>query len=280
MVCLDNGSQRLVFAIFAGVGLVCAFVMWLVPVGLSLLALIIALVALGATILAFATKDYFFMFDAILHMKNMSAVIDGNDPFYLAPNGNSILVRRGGDIFATAFIKIPVYDSATEMSDEQKYNFSLLFARLISISKTPMRLSSQLNTINKDEYIVRINTKLNESEGRYNTLQGDSTTDPKALDRIKGEVTMWRNLLDNVSRSNSQELMVYASITALGNSEDEAINLVAIKADEISAGISATLGVTATIVTGNEILVFIEPDYMIPPTTISEVMKYKGMATA
>ena len=32
--------------------------------------------------------------------------------------------------------------------------------------------------------------------------------------------------------------------------------------------------------TGNEILVFIEPDYMIPPTTISEVMKYKGMATA
>ena len=155
MVCLDNGSQRLVFAIFAGVGLVCAFVMWLVPVGLSLLALIIALVALGATILAFATKDYFFMFDAILHMKNMSAVIDGNDPFYLAPNGNSILVRRGGDIFATAFIKIPVYDSATEMSDEQKYNFSLLFARLISISKTPMRMSSQLNTINKDEYIVQ-----------------------------------------------------------------------------------------------------------------------------
>jgi hypothetical protein len=252
--------------------------MGLMPPGLSPLALIIAVVALALALLAFATKDYLFMFDAIAHMKNMSAVIDSNDPFYLAPNGTAIVVRRGNDIFATAFIKVPVYDSATEMSDEEKYNFSLLFARLISISKTPMRLSSQLHSINKDEYIARINTKLSESEGRYNTLQGDSTADPKALDRVKGEVTMWRNLLDNVSRSNSQELVVYASVTSIGNSEDEAINLVAIKADEISAGISATLGVTATIVTGNEILVFIEPDYMIPPTTISEVMKYRGMS--
>ena len=50
----------------------------------------------------------------------------------------------------------------------------------------------------------------------------------------------------------------------------------AIKADEIAAGISATLGISATVITGNEILVFIEPDYMIPPATIGEVMKFRG----
>lgn len=276
---MNSGSQRLVFAVIAGIGLVCAIIMGLVPASLSPLALVLAVVALVATLVAYATKDYFFLFDSMLHMKNMTAVIDGNDPFYMAPSGDAIVVRRGEEVYATAFVKVPIYSSSTEMADEDRYNFSLLFARMISISKTPMRVSSQLHPINKDDYIARINAKLNESEVRYNTLQGDKTADPKALDRVKGEVTMWRNMLDNVSRSNSQELEVYASITAIGGSEEEAINLVAIKADEIAAGISATLGITATIVTGDEMLVFIEPDYMIPPTTISEVMKYKGMQT-
>ncbi len=276
---MNSGSQRLVFAIIAGIGLVCAIITGLVPAGLSEFALIFAIICIVATLIAFASKDHFFMFDAFLHMKNMTAVIDGNDPFYMAPSGNAIIVRRDNEVFATAFIKIPIYSSATEMDDDEKYNFALLFARLISISKTPIRISSQLHSINKDEYISRINTKLNESEGRYNTLQSDTNANPKALDRVKGEVTMWRNMLDNVSRSNSQELEVYAMVTALGNSEDEAVNLVALKADEISAGISATLGVTASVITGNEILIFIEPDYMIPPATISEVMKYKGMST-
>lgn len=276
MVCLNRQSQRLVFAIVAGAAVICLIVLTLIPPTLSAVALVVAIITLMLSVFAFSIKDYFFMLGPMLRMKHMSMVIDSNEPFYMAANGNAIMVRRDNDIFATAFIKIPIYSSATEMSDEEKYNFSLLFARLISISKSPIRISSQLHSINKDDYISRIGAKLNECEVRYNTIQGDANADPKALERVKGEVTMWRNLLDNVSRSNSQQLEVYATVTALGNSEEEASNLVAIKADEIAAGISATLGISATVITGNEILVFIEPDYMIPPATIGEVMKFRG----
>lgn len=273
---MNRQSQRLVFAIVAGAAVICLIVLTLIPPTLSPLALVVAIITLMLSVFAFSIKDYFFMLGPLLRMKHMSMVIDSNEPFYMATNGNAIMVRRDNDIFATAFIKIPIYSSATEMSDEEKYNFSLLFARLISISKSPIRISSQLHSINKDDYISRIGAKLNECEVRYNTIQGDANADPKSLERVKGEVTMWRNLLDNVSRSNSQQLEVYATVTALGNSEEEASNLVAIKADEIAAGISATLGISATVITGNEILVFIEPDYMIPPATIGEVMKFRG----
>lgn len=273
---MNRQSQRLVFAIVAGAAVICLIVLTLIPPTLSAVALVVAIITLMLSVFAFSIKDYFFMLGPMLRMKHMSMVIDSNEPFYMAANGNAIMVRRDNDIFATAFIKIPIYSSATEMSDEEKYNFSLLFARLISISKSPIRISSQLHSINKDDYISRIGAKLNECEVRYNTIQGDANADPKALERVKGEVTMWRNLLDNVSRSNSQQLEVYATVTALGNSEEEASNLVAIKADEIAAGISATLGISATVITGNEILVFIEPDYMIPPATIGEVMKFRG----
>ncbi len=234
------------------------------------------MVALVASVIAFGTKDYFYIYPALMRMKHMTATIDSAEPFYIAPSGNSIIVRRDNDIYATAFIRIPIYHSATEMSDEEKFNFSTLFSRLIAISKSPIRISSELHSINKDEYIARINAKLNDAEGRFNAVQGDSKVDPKVLDRVKGEVTMWRNMLDNVSRANSQELEVYASVTSLGASEDEAVNLVMIKAEEIAAGISATLGVTATVVTGTDMLVYMEPDYMIPPTTISEMIKLKS----
>ena len=265
----------LVFAIAVGVGIVCVVIMSFIPSGFAPLALIVAIMALLSGMIAFATKDYLFLFEPITKMKHMNIVVDENEPYYMTPSGSAIVVRRDNDIFATSFVKIPIYSTATEMDDDQKYNFATLFARLVSISKTPMRLSSQLHSINKDDYIARVNAKLSESEGRYNTLQGDKNADPKALDRVKGEVTMWRNLLDNVSRSNSQQLEVYARISASGNSEDEAVNLVTIKAEEIAAGISTTLGVAASMITGNEILIFIEPDRMIPPATISEVMKYK-----
>ena len=277
---MNSQSQTLVFAIAVGVGIVCVVIMSFIPSGLAPLALIVAILALISGIIAFATKDYLFLFEPITKMKHMNIVVDENEPYYMTPSGNAIVVRRGNDIFATSFVKIPIYSTATEMDDDQKYNFAMLFARLVSISKTPMRLSSQLHSINKDDYIARVNAKLSESEGRYNTLQGDKNSDPKALDRVKGEVTMWRNLLDNVSRSNSQQLEVYASISAAGNSEDEAVNLVTIKAEEIAAGISTTLGVAASMITGNEILIFIEPDRMIPPATISEVMKYKTAPAA
>lgn len=273
---MDSGKKRVTFIIIAAVGFLLTVIIGLVPAGLSPAALVPAILALAASVLAFASKDYYYLFNPMAHMKHMTAVIDSGDPFYMAPNGNSIIVRGDNEVYATSFIKVPIYSSSTEMSDEEKLNFTSLFARIVSISKNPIRLSSQLNSINKDEYMSRITAKLNESEQRYNTLQNDKSTPAKSLDRVKGEVTMWRNMFDNVSRSNSQELNLYASITATGNTEDEAINLSSLRAEEVAAGISATLGVTATIATGNDMLVFIEPDYMIPPATITELMKYKS----
>jgi hypothetical protein len=273
---LDSGSQSLIFSIIVAISFVVAVSISFVPANFSPLVLVLAVISFSAALVAYATKDYFFLIRALPYMKNNIAVIDDTDPYYLAPNGSAILVRKGDTVYATAFIKVPSNSSATEMDDEQKYNFALLFGRLVSISKTPMRISSQLHSINKDEYIAKVTARLNDSEARYNTLQSDSKADPKALERVKGEVTMWRNMLDNVSRTNSQDIEVYASVTAVGNSEDEATNLVAIKADEAAAGISATLGITATVAQGNEILTYIEPDYMIPPATIGEVMKYQA----
>lgn len=269
-------SELIAFSVVAAGGFVFAIVAGALPASLGIVALPLCIVALLAAIVALSARWYYFMFNPMLHMKGGLVTLDTNEPFYMSQNNNSILVRSGEYVYATAFIRVPMYSSATEMNDEQKLNFAELFARMVGVSKDPIRVSSQLYSINKDDYIARVNGKLNEAEGKYSTLQADKKASKTDLDRIKGEVTMWHNLLDSVAKANSQALTVYACTTAIGGTEEQAVNLVALKSDEIAAGISATLGIAASVVTGAELLVLIEPEFMIPPTTISELMKYSA----
>jgi hypothetical protein len=263
------------------VGLIFAFLSGTMPQGLGIVAFVFSVIALAAAILAMSMRYYSYLFGPMLRMKGGSVVLDASDAFYLSQNGNAVIVRGDDAVYATSFIKVPVYSSATEMSDEQSYNFANLFSRIVSLSKTPIRITSQLYSINKDDYLARINTRLAEAENKYSILQAQKGAKKPDLDRIKGEVTMWHNMLDSVSKANSQALEVYAQVTVSGGTEDEALNLIALKTDEISSGISAALGVSASVVSGTEALVLLEPEYMIPPTTTTELMRYaqaeKGM---
>lgn len=263
-----------IFIVIAAVGFVFATLTGLPPASLSPVALLLAIIALIAAVLAFATRYYYYLYAPVLRSKSGSVVLDPDDAFYMSQNGNAILVRKDNLIYATSFIKVPVYSSSTEMNDEQKFNFSNVFSRMVSISKTPIKVTSQLYSINKDDYIARVTSRLNEAEARYNAIQLDKNASKPQLDRIKGEVTMWHNLLDSVSKANSQALDVYAAVTVFGGTEEEAMNMISLKADEVAAGISATVGVSASVVTGADMLVLVEPEYMIPPTTISELMRY------
>jgi hypothetical protein len=273
-------KNEILSVVLFGSGMVILLIMGMLPSGqllFNVIALIFSIICVSVSVLMFASKDLFYMFEPIMKMKNKVAVINSEEPYYMSPNGASVLVRTDTGVYATSFVKIPVYSSSTNMTDEEKFNFSGLFARLVGLSKDPMRISSQLYMINKDEYISRINAKLNEVQERYNTLQNDKSAQKSALDRAKGEVTMWHNLLDNVSRANSLSLSAYASITVIGGTEDEAVNLASLKADEIAVAISTTLGVMATVASGNEIRVFIEPDYLLPPGTVGGMMKSKAL---
>ena len=274
----DNRSS-LIFVILIGAGLIFSLVISFIPSSQSIIALPFAVVAIIASVIGFAVKDYYYIFEPVLHSRGKSIVIEGGDLFYLSSNGNAIISRVDSQLYATSFVRVPIYNSSTEMTDDQKLNFSNLFSRAISISKTPVKISSQLYPINKDEYIARINTKLNQVEERYNTVLGNKDFPKAELDRVKGEVTMWHNLLDSVSKANSRALSLVVSASALGSTEDEAVNLAAIKADEIVAGINTTFGIPAAIISGEELFVCVEPDHMIPPTTVTEYMKFKSEET-
>lgn len=142
-----------------------------------------------------------------------------------------------------------------------------------------MKFASQLYVINKDEYIGNIRGKLNEAEERYQNLAVNQEVQKSDSERVKGEVTMWHNLYDNVSKTKSQALEAYAMVTAQGGNDEEASNLALQQADEIATGLSAVFGIGASVVEGEELLKFVEPDHMIPSVTISEQIMESSLGT-
>lgn len=237
---------------------------------------ILAIIALVIILVAFTSKDYNYLFRPIMNNKGRNLVLNENEAFILSSSGTAILKREGEYVYASAFVKIPLYKSSTEMNKEEKLDISRLFSRILTLSKNPIKLSSQLYVINKDEYIARLRSMLNETEDKYRTIQNlESGQSTSALERVRGELSMWRNILDSVSKSHSQSLILYAMVSGLGNNEEEATNIAYQRAEELAGGISTILGVDAYIATGEDILTLVEPEYMIPQETVSERIRQK-----
>ncbi len=274
MVWLDSSKETLTFVGFIAGGIILSIIIAAIPADFGIIALPLAVIALLAAILGFSATLYFYLFEPFRRMKGRTVVISDEEQFYMSPSGSAVLQRADDGVYATAFIKIPIYKSSTEMTDEEKYSFSETFSKLLNVSRDPIKICSLTHIINKDDYINRIRTKMGEVEDRYNTLVGNKDTPKNQLDRIKGETAMWHNLLDSVTASNSKSQLLYAQVSQLGSTEDEATNLVNIKAQELAAGISAALGVTASVMAGNDMLVLLEPEYTVPPATISEMLKH------
>ena len=270
-------SERLVFAllIMTSMALV-LFTLLFTYSTAAKFALVAA--ALALDVLAFSTKYYFQFFLPFSRMKGRTVLLNGGEAFTMAPSGNAIVVRSGQDTYASAIVKIPSYRSATEMSAEERTDFTQKFSRAMSLARNPVKFAAQLYVIDKDRYIANIKGKLDEAEEKYQGTTVNKSVSKSESERIRGEVTMWHNLFDSVSRTRSQSLEAYAMVTSPGSTEEEAINLALQQADEIATGMSAIFGIRASIAEGAEMLKFLEPDYMIPVVTISEQMREKTVA--
>ncbi len=268
-------SQKFLFTLLLLGTFLLVFVTYALPIGI-IAKFVVAVAALFLDILAFSTKLYMSFFMPFLHMKNGTLTIDDSEAFTIAPSSNAIVTRRGGDVYASAFVHIPTYRSSSEMNQEEKVDFARLFSRALTISKTPVRFSAQLCVIDKDVYINNIKDRMNEAEERYQATSLNKNAKREEVERINGEATMWHNLFDNVNRVRSLALDVFAMVTAQGNTEEEASTLALQQADEIASGVSSVFGVQASLVEGEDILKYLEPDHMIPISTVSEEMRARA----
>jgi hypothetical protein len=232
--------------------------------------IILIIIAGVLDVMAVASRYYTYMIMPLIQQRKRDVVLSDEIPYHLSTNGDAIIRKEGEEYFATAYVSIPLYRSASEMSPDEKISFDSQIARLTTIIKTPVRFTTEMYVMNKDSYISTLRDTVDKKEGEEAKLMQDVNADPKMLNRTRGELTMWRNMLESVSSSPSFEIVTYAAVAAHGYKEYEAAAAVQQRASEIMAGIGSQLGVMPGIVTGEDLLKFVEPEYLIPYSTVSE----------
>jgi len=235
----------------------------------SILKIPLLLIAIVFDVLAFSSRYYTYLILPLFEQRKRNVVLSTEQAYWLSTTSDAIMTKEGDDFVATMYINIPLYASSTEMSDEEKLAFSKQVSSLVGISKDPVRFTTELYVMNKDSYIQRLRDMINTVENEESALEQKNASQSE-LERARGKLSMWRRMLDNVSKGTSLELISFASLSARGTKEFEAINIAQLKAKETMSGIGALLGVSPSIVLGDELLKFVEPEFLIPYSTISE----------
>jgi hypothetical protein len=231
--------------------------------------IILLIIAFFFDSLAFSTRFYSYLFVPIIKQRRRNLVLNTDDAYWLSSTADSIIHRDGEDFIATVFIKIPLYRSGTEMTNDEKIEFTNQLSRLVSSSANPVRITSQLHIMNKDDYLNTLRATASEAELEEAALISKNASESETS-RVRGKSSMWHHMLEHVSKTTSFELVNYASVSARGSKEFEAITGVQQRAREVMSSVAAVYGISPSIITGQAILRFVEPEYLIPYSTATE----------
>lgn len=231
----------------------------------SAVKMVFVLLAVAADMLAFGSRHYLFILLPVLQQKSSNIVLNREPPYYMAEGNNAILRRRGDEYQATAYINIPYYRSATEMTPPEKLEFARQVGRMVGVRPDPVRFSTALSLMDKESYITSINNAIVEAEAERSRATG---ADKSMLERMEGKIEMWHNVLSHVTKELSLEMGSFATVSAIGYKETEAIELAQQKAREVVSAIGANFGITATIMVGDELSRVIDPEHFVPYATI------------
>jgi len=260
---------------FLLLGLVLAVIAAFIPFGLltAIPKFLIFILALASVVVGFSCRYYSYLIGPLVNQRRKHIVLSDQSAYYLASTGDAIVSKRGEDFLATTYINIPMYVSATEMTDEERERFSNQISRLVSVNKDVARFSAVLRVMDKDDYLKKIKELIGSAENDESVAVAKN--DEVAMGRARGKLSMWKKILDNIGSKSSMELVTFVSISATGSKEYEAITIAQQKAKELMNGIGTILGVTPNIIVGAEILKLVEPEYLIPLSTISEEITKK-----
>jgi hypothetical protein len=265
-------DKKLIFLMaFLGVGVL------VMAVNLSLPEVIVGpqikvfllFIALFMSVLGFSVRFYSYLVGPIIKHMSRHVILSAEDAYWISTSQDVIIHRQGLEFVATVFIKIPTYMSATTMDAAAKLDFTKQVARLVALSREPVKFTSQMYMMNKDNYIKTLRDTINEIDMMEASLQtGSKVSEPERV--IRGKSSMWHHMLDNVTSAPSFELISYASVSARSLKEFEAAAEAQQRARDIISGVGAIFGVVASIITGDELLKFVEPEYTTPYSTVTE----------
>jgi hypothetical protein len=213
---------------------------------------------------------FLFKFDYIalaLLSQRSKKIKTGGQRYWFSPTGDVLITKIGNTFYASVFLRVHSYSSYTEKTDEEKVEFVRLWERAISSSEQPINFSSIVVYINREAYLSAINERLLKAQTKYEEAK-QKEEKPEEIERLRGEVAMWKNILEHIKATPSRNQLNIVIVTQKGENEEAAIANVKTISSNIALNLSAILGVEVTQLNQEEIEACIEAEKIMPSTEV------------
>ncbi len=234
--------------------------------GTGIITLISGFLCLVGAIGAVAIYKYGYFIVPLLTQKgNIVQIIEGG--YEIPPTNDVVLKNVGGIYYASKYLGVRIYESASEKTAEENIVYSEYFERAISSVKYVTKFAFMVYMKDVSSHRNRIETKHAEAQLRLARERDKPDPDVLKLDRFEKEVAMWENQINKLTRGiKPMGVLSYVMTTAVGVSKEAAMAGAAAQAKELKATIANALNVQVDVLTGDEMLRCFQWETMIPPT--------------
>ena len=236
------------------------------PAGIAWLKPVIAIISAGGVVLSFAMWKWGYIFVPFFTKRaNIVEVHDGG--WELNPAQDAVIKKIGDTYYASVFLQIKMYKSATERTAEENVVYVDSFERAISNIKYPVKISTMLFAKEISKYREDLETKRYSAQLKLQREREKPDPDILAIDRLEKEVAMWEAQLSKIAGGERpMGLIAYAMTTGTGITRDAAVAVSKNMAAEIKTLLSNALNIDVTYLYGEDMKKCYEMEYMIPPT--------------
>ncbi|VVB97966.1 Uncharacterised protein [uncultured archaeon] len=220
------------------------------------------------TVAGCAMSDLAFKFGYIVIplITRLAGITVKTETGYEIPPSQDVMLRKGesGTFFASIFMGIRIYESASDKSMEQ-IAYNEYFERAVSNIKFVTKISYMLYVEDVAGKRKDIETRKAEAQLRLAREKDKPEPDVLKLDRYEREVSKWDNELNKLIKGiKPMGAVAYAMTTGTGITKEAAIATARSQANELKAVLTNALNVEIDVLTGDEMLKAFEWEKAIP----------------
>lgn len=195
-------------------------------------------------------------------------IIMMSDLGYEVPPSQDVIIKNvNGIYYASAFLGLKIFESATEKSNEENLNYNQFFERAISNIKYVTKIAYMLFVEDVGEKRKQIETKRAEAQLRLARERDKAQPDVLRIDKYEREAAVWDNQLTRLIKGvKPMGVVAYAQTTAVGLSKESAMAGARTQANELKTVLANALNVEVITLTGDEMLKCFEWERFFPAT--------------
>jgi len=224
--------------------------------------------AVAAFMVMLSGAIYKYGYILIPLLTRFARIVEVHDAGFELPPGQEAILKKIGDMYyASMFLLVRIYESASEKTPEENMAYTEYFERAISSVKYVTKFAMMVYVKDMRKYRERIETKRAEAQLRLSRERDKPEPDVLKVDRYEREVTMYDGMLGRIAGGvKPMGVVSYVMTTATGVTKESAIAAARNQANELKATIGNAMNTPVELLTGEEMRRCYEWELFLPPT--------------